>query len=247
VAIEPAAGFTPPAGAPVVTLTPSKSPDRWLLTDSLPFVMKADPLGDLGSLAALRPKLNDSVTIDGTSVVFRAYSAPEGGRGGIALTRNGSGKGGSQTLIGYTILDVPAPRHVKVIAPYTPGGRLRVVLNGRAVDHLQTVQLQKGVYPMLVVLRLKAYHGVSWSTIEPRFEDISEADINLAKQYQDERTRQEPVAAQRRAEVLAAPSAVLHPASEVKPEDRRKMFWVADKEQAEAWLKYHSIVPLAGR
>lgn len=241
VAIDPADGFTPPAGVPVVKLMPSHSPSNWLMTEHLPFVMKTDPLTDLGDLATLRPKPGDAISVDDRKTTFRPVSDDNGGKGGIVLYRGGN-KGSSVSFIAYTVLDVAEPVKMKVLAPFTPGGRLRVVLNGTAVDHRQTVAFKKGLYPMLAVLRLKAYHGVIWSSVEPRFEPVTDDQIQEAKVYQEARNVKDAEAAKRRAEVSAKPSIVLHPASEVKPEDRRKMFWVADQEQAEAWLKYHRIV-----
>lgn len=241
--IAPAKDFVPAEGVPVTPLTAGQSPSQWLITAALPFFMKTDPLSTLNGLEKLRPKPGDAVTIEQTKSTFIPIPPKSiGPKGGIAL-KNGLHQGGDFTVLGYTVLDVADPVTMKLVAPFTPGGRLQIVVNGYPVEHLQTVAFKKGLYPMLLVLSMKEYHGVSWSSVEPRFEQVTEAaQVAEAKTYEAGKAGQQAEAATRRAAIAGNSSLVLHPASEIKPEDRKTMLWVADKEQAEAWLKYHQIV-----
>jgi hypothetical protein len=48
------------------------------------------------------------------------------------------------------------------------------------------------------------------------------------------------IAAEKFAAAAKTPRVLVRPASEVPEADRRKMFWVADKELADAWLRLHT-------
>jgi uncharacterized membrane protein len=44
-----------------------------------------------------------------------------------------------------------------------------------------------------------------------------------------------------RKEGLLAPEIMVRKYSDVPADQRKRMFWVADKEQADAWIKYHNL------
>lgn len=242
--IETATDYVPAEGTPVTPLVAGQSPSAWLITDALPFHLKTDPLLSLNGLEQLRPAPGMAVKVQNTETRF--VQIPDrhvGAKGGIALNK-GLGRTGDFTLLAYTVLETTEPVTLKLVAPFTPGGRLQVALNGRPVEHLQTVSFAKGRYPMLVVLSMKSYHGVKWDGFAPRFDPVSNEEIREAKSFEPIKTAQRKEAAVRQAQVIANPRVVLHRASDVAAAARKHMFWVADLEQAEAWLNYHRIVPL---
>ncbi len=236
VAIPPV--VTPEKDAPVGLLTVGKSPTTWLATEGIKFAMVNDPMTDLNGLDKLRPKAGDKVKIDDYEATFKAV-APRGVAkdGGISL--DGVKKwGAAVTMIGYTVLEVPETTNVKLNAPFSVAGRLQVVINGVPIVHKQVVELQKGYYPMLVVLRLD---GPNWGSLAPTLVKVSDEEITQAKAL-------EAIRQQRKADeaaMLAAPakkaSELIFKATDVPKEKRSKMFWVADREQAEAWFNLHAV------
>lgn len=224
-----------PEGVPVVPLPIGRSPSRWLITDGMPAMMKADPMKELGALAALRPKPGDQVAIDGTTLTFRPLTDTEiGPNGGLNLGAGLRQKGKPLTLLAYTVVEVAEPGFIKVRAPFSPAGRLQLVLDGQAVDHLQVVEMQPGRYPLLAVLRLNA----SWGTLEPWFDQATPEEVAQAKELGDERARRQA----RLAELAKAPrrpaTEFIRPWSAVPEAERARMFWLPDQELADAWLAY---------
>lgn len=236
-AILPAAESIRVAGVPVTELTAGRSPSAWLVTEGMKFAMKKDPMTDLAGLEKLRPKPGDKVVIDAYEATFHPI-APRlvAGKGGIAVGALQK-KGQNLTVLAYTVLEVAGVKRMKLKAPFSVAGRLQVVVNGEPVEHRQVVEFQKGLYPMLVALSL---NGVSWGSIEPLFEETTEEEEKLARQAVVEKARrlveQEKLCA-------AGPkpaTALIRKAADVPVEDRKKMFWVADREQAEAWFNLHA-------
>jgi hypothetical protein len=236
-AIPPAAEAAMPEGVPVVPLAVGQSPAQWLVTDGLRFAMKNDPMTDLGGLEKLRPKPGDEINVDGTPTTFRpAEPKLVPSKGGLAV--GAMKKSGAFSVLAYTVLSADAPVRLKVKAPFSVAGRLQIVLNGVAVDHRQVVDLQKGLYPMLVVLRL---NGVSWASIEPLFEAVGDAELAQAKEAAVEKAKRTAEWEKLRAAGPKPASALIRKAADVPEAERKKMFWVADREQAEAWFKLHAL------
>jgi hypothetical protein len=146
--------------------------------------------------------------------------------------------GGAMTLAAYTVLEIPKKMHIQLMAPYTVAGRLQVVLSGVPIDHKQVVEVEKGLYPMLAVLRLD---GLNWGAIDPHFASVTGDLVAQAKRVQEEMERR----AAEQARILAA--GIKHEVSPVRPvadvpeAERNDWFWVADREQAAAWFKLHAI------
>lgn len=95
---------------------------------------------------------------------------------------------------------------------------------------------------MMLVFRMTAMHGANWDTLAPAFSEASAKDIEAGKAFNEVKAKLLADGEALKVQAAKDPTSVIHPASEVKPENRKNMFWVADKEQAEAWLKYHQIV-----
>jgi hypothetical protein len=225
-----------PDGVPVVPFATGRSPSAWLVTETMKFAMQNDPMTQLGGLEKLRPKPGDKVKIDDYEATFNPIApkavAPNGG---IALG------GGNFTLLGYTVLDVPGTVRAKLKAPFSVIGRLQIVLNGIPVEHGQIVELQKGLCPMLLVLRKKHVAGASWSSVAPLFEEVADKDVEQAKANAAEKARREEEMKAMLAGGGKKAAPVIRKASDVPKEERETMFWVADREQAEAWFKLHAI------
>jgi hypothetical protein len=235
-AIPASPDFKAPDGVPVVAFATGRSPSAWLVTETMKFAMQNDPMTQLGGLEKLRPKPGDKVKIDDTEATFNPIApkavAPNGG---IALG------GGNFTLLGYTVLDVPATARARLKAPFSVIGRLQVVLNGIPVEHGQIVELQKGQCPMLLVLRKKHVAGASWSSVGPLFEAVNDKEVEQAKAATAEKARREEEQKAMLAGGKKNAAPVVRKAADVPQEERKKMFWVADREQAEAWFKLHAI------
>ncbi|MGD0896186.1 MAG: hypothetical protein ABR915_00035 [Thermoguttaceae bacterium] len=236
-AIPPARDYRVPEGVPVAPLVAGRSPSAWVRTD-VKFAMKNDPMTNLGGWEALRPKPGDNLSIDGHEATFKAIAGKPGAdKGGISL--NGLKKWGQDlTVVGYTVLEVPETRRVRLVAPFSVAGRLQVVLGGVPVEHRQIVELQKGLYPMLVVLRLSS---VNWGAVSPLFEEATDKQVEQSKEYAVQRAKRRAEEKRLLAEGLRNPIPLVRRAADVAPQERKKMFWVADREQAEAWFKLHAI------
>ncbi|MGD0899257.1 MAG: hypothetical protein ABR915_15580 [Thermoguttaceae bacterium] len=236
IAIPPPADYAPPEGVPVAPLAVGRSPSAWLTTETLKFAMKNDPMTDLGGLEKLRPKPGDKVAIDDHEATFNPMN-PKAVRadGGITLG------GGNFTLLGYTVVDVPAAVCVKLKAPFSVLGRLQIVLGGVPVEHGQVIELQKGRYPMLLVLRKTWAMGANWGSVGPLFEEVAGSDVEQAKAATVEKARLEAEQKKILAGGLASMTPPIRKAADVPKDQRKKMFWVADREQAEAWFKLHAV------
>jgi len=237
-AIAAANDFKPREDAPVQKLQLDRSPSKWLVTDSVQFAMKRDPRGNLGGWEKLRPQEGDTVDIDGTKTAFHPLPDNKVAKnGGISL--QGMKKwGGAMTLLAYTVVDIPKRTHIKLIAPYSVAGRLRIVLGGQPIDHKEVVEVEKGVYPMLAVLRLD---GPNWGAIDPHFVAVSDQELALAKATQQEKERRAAEEARLAAEGGRDLPPPVRPAADVPEGERKNYFWIADREQAEAWFQLHAI------
>jgi hypothetical protein len=234
-AFEPLKGFTPGEGVPVVKFEPGVSPREWLMTDAPKIAMQRDPMLELGDYAKLMPKVGDATTIDDIPVTFRPLPAKQvGPKGGISMEGLKS-KLHRVSLLAYTVLDVTEKQTVIVNAGYTAATRVQLVLNGIPIQHKQVLELQPGKYPLLVVLRMAA----NWGQIEPNLGATTEANVKLAKEMQ---AAADAFAAEQ-AKLKAAgtpPRVLIRKASEVDPAERVRMFWIPDREMADAWLKLHT-------
>ena len=238
VAVAPDKKYKPPEGVPVVALEKDKSPRKWLYTKQVRFPMKRDPKKDLGGWEKLRPVPGDKIMIDHkeTSWIPLPDKQVAGKRGGISL-RGMKQWGGAITLAGYTIIDVPKKTRMKLVAPYSVAGRLQIALNGTPVEHKQVVEFEKGRYPMLAVLRLD---GPNWGAIEPLFAEVTEAEIAMAKEMQVELDALAAEQARILREGIKNKIPPIKPVADVPKAERKNYFWVADKEQAQAWFKVHT-------
>lgn len=238
VSIEPAADYKPPANVPVETLTVGQCPSDWILTEGLDFAMKNDPMQKLDKLASLQPKPGDKISIDGQSATFVPIRSQYVRREGGITLNNGLLTRDKATLLAFTVIDVPLQTQLKLNAPYTQNGRVQVVLNGTPVDHQQIIELKKGLYPMLVVVRLRT----KWSSLRTGFEAASIEEIREAKKYTAELANRTDQAADDSVELKTPTDApMIRKYSEVPEQDRADWFWLSDRELADAWLKLHTI------
>lgn len=238
VTISPVKGFRPQPGVPVERLPVGRSPSQWLLTDCLEFAMEDDPMRTLGELKSLRPQPGDKVTIDGRPATFGPINPRYVRREGGITLNNGLQKRDKATLLAYTVLDVPKKSQLKLNAPFTQNGRVQVVLNGIPVAHRQIVQLEKGQYPMLVVVRLRT----KWANLRAGFEEATADEIRSAKEATAElakKAAQTEDVSRQPATPTDAP--VIRKYDDVPEDERTDWFWVADRELAEAWFKLHAV------
>ena len=190
--IPPDEGYKPGKGVPVVVLEPGKSPNEWLTTAPVNAIIEGDPLAELGGAEKCRPAPFDSFRFGGRKYEFGSLKpefVPEGG--GVILNIGKSLqqghiktlpgpemiKDGPLTLCLYTVLDNKEPRLVKVFAPYSLWGRQQFVLAGHNLAHEQVVKLQKGLYPLLIVLRVNA----RWNHLLTKLEAATPEDAQKSK------------------------------------------------------------------
>jgi len=236
-AIPPAKDYAPPQGVPTAELELGRSPSEWLITQCMPFAMAADPMRDMGDLKSLRPKPEDKVTIDDHRATFGPIDPRYVRRGGGITLNNGLQKGAKATLLAYTVVEVRRRTHVKLHAPFTQNGRVQVVLNGLPVAHKQVLELDKGLYPMLVAVRLRT----KWASLATSFEAAIQQEIESARRHTVELARRKAnPAADPAARGLPKDAPAIRKASDVKKADRKNMFWLADRELADAWLRLHT-------
>lgn len=242
--IPPAEGYKPPEGVPVVDLTPGTSPTDWLVTKGLGgFAMQTDPMLDVEAFKALRPEPGQTIRIDDRTATFTRIDDKEVGRRGgkargMAMQHGLQPKGKKITVVGYTVLDVKQAGAYKVIGYHSLAVRLQIVLNGRPVDHQQVVQLDKGLYPMLFVLRMRS---VTWGHVEPALAEVDPEQIAEAKAVQAKKDRKAAAFAARFADGPRKPASYIHKYADVPADQRREMFWLADQELADAWIRLHTI------
>ncbi len=230
---SPPEDFTVPDGVPVVQPdTEREGFDDWLVTEQHAWTMKTDPMTEPDKFKSLRPEPGDEIEIDDETFTFgRIDSGRVADEGGIRVQPQ------RMTMLAYTVLEVSERKHYKLVAPHTPATRQQVILNGEPVKHEQVIELEPGRYPLLLVVRM----SVRWGRIGPWLTDVSDEHIALAKQIQAEADEAAAEMAQREAERGDDPPVVIHKASTVPEPDRRRMFWVADREQAEAWFEVHNV------
>jgi hypothetical protein len=238
-AFAPPKDYAAPEGVPLVRPdTAIQGFNDWILTASLPAPMKADPMLELGELQRLTPKPGDPVTIDGQTLTF-ARITPKlvAKEGGIALGTGLMPRSGKACFLAFTVLEVPEHKCYRLIAPFTAATRQQVVLAGVPVRNRQVLDLQPGRYPLLVVVRM----AVKWGRIGPWLEDVTEAEVAQAREMQVEADKRAAAESGLKAAGPQPPPVVIRKAADVPAPERKKMFWVADREQAEAWLNLHNV------
>lgn len=236
---SPLKDFSPGEGAPVVQIESGKSPKEWLITDSLKFAMASDPMVDLpDNLRTLMPKSGDKITVDGKELEFKPIAAKHvGPNGGISLKAGLRPPNAKITLFAYTVLDVKEQATYQVGAGFTAATRVQLILNGELLKHKQVVELAPGKYPLLFVLRMEA----NWGEVMPNLAIATPENIELAKKQQAEVDALAAEHARLKAEGKLKDIVVVRPAAEVPAEERKRMFWMPDKEMADAWLKLHTV------
>jgi hypothetical protein len=241
VVVSPAAGFRPPTGVPVVPLDVGRSPSEWLVTEGTDFAMKDDPMRSLGAMQSLRPKPGDKVKIDGVTATFQPIDSKHVRREGGINLRGGLQRGEKSTLMAYTVIEVPRRRQLKLKAPFTQNGRVQVVLGGEPIAHGQIVEVDKGLYPMLVVVRLRT----KWQSLHVSFEEAPADEVAQARKLAAELARKK-VESEETADTQAGdPIPLIQKVAEVDETDRNHRFWIIDRDLAEAWLRLHDVKGIA--
>ena len=230
-----------PAGVPVEPLVLGKAPKRWLVTEGVPFLMKQDPWLGLGKWLDVRPQPGTTTDIDGKLQTFKPlkeiWQRPDGG---IGLSQ-GYQQREFFSFLGYTVLEVTEPKAVRLKAYTSTKGRLQIAINGQHVDDGQIIQFSKGRYPVIFAMRLQHF----WESVRFWFVAASDADVAKAK------ARATALAAARKARRASLdaparpPASFVHSYGSVKAADRPHMFWLPDKQVADAWLKLHQLAPKA--
>jgi len=194
-AIPPATDYKPGNDVPVVPLQPGKSPDKWLFHRPILDYLQSDPLQPLGGAESCRPESGTAFDFESQKYVFEPLPAdripPDGGailnigKSLILKYRAHVGtKPGPEiaadapiTMCLFTVLKNDRPRQVKVNAPFSPNGWQQFVLGGHNLAHGQVVRLDKGLYPLLIVLRI----GARWTYLTTRLDEATAADVEHSK------------------------------------------------------------------
>jgi len=243
--IPPARDYQPGDGVPVVALTPGMGPQDWLLVKRMRFAMEADPIQDAANFQHLRPALGDSITVDGKTFTWEAIAEHERGtrkegNGGIAMKGDIEPKGWPRkmSVLGYTVLKVEEAGVYKVNAGYSLAVRVQLILNGQPIDNREVIQLEPGLYPLVLAIRMD---GASWGHIEPHFSLASDEEITLAKVSQAEKEQAEAILKARFADGALPRESLIIPYDSVSEDARKDYLWMPDAELAEAWFHYHDV------
>jgi len=230
-----------PDGVPVEPLAIGRAPKKWLVTEGVPFLMKQDPWLGLGKWLNMRPQPDTKTDIDGKLQTFRPLKAEwQRPDGGIGLSQ-GYQQRDSFSFLGYTVLDVAEPKTVRLKAYTSTKGRLQIAINGQHVDDGQIIEFSEGRYPVIFAMRLQHF----WESV--RFWFVPASDENV----QEAKARAAALANARRAGRASLdaparpPASFVHSYASVKAADRPHMFWLPDKDVANAWLKLHQLAPKA--
>jgi len=193
--IPPASDYKPGKNVPVVPLRPGKSPDKWLFHQPILDYLEADPLESLGGAESCRPESGTPFTHENRKYVFEPLPADRVPPGGGVILNVGKSiilkyrahvgtkpgpeiaKDAPITMCLFTVLKNDRPRQVKVSAPFSPNGWQQFVLNGHNLAHGQVVRLDKGLYPLVIVLRIRA----RWTYLTTRLDEATAEDVEQSK------------------------------------------------------------------
>ena len=198
--LDPATGYEPPPGVPVLPFESDVMPREWLLNG--PFLGDRTDLfaGTNGAPAGLRPIPGDFLTSDGTAVEWRHYrpngaadpgggsiyarvcarswaSSTGGGYGpGIELVRRWTRERGQPPSLRIALFTVIANDRDRVVQAL-PNWRSaswgnRMWLNGRELRDGDLVRIAAGLYPLLVDVALVG----GYSSQAPRLREYTPAD-----------------------------------------------------------------------
>ena len=138
-----------------------------------------------------------------------------------------------------------------VVVPPTKTSRRRVwEYLSIFVDKALSLRLPAKGYPTDGPLELRQVDGNSGYLIHPRAPEQLLGMKWRALRYKDGQYQlipwpdeKDPVLDPQQGTVDA--KLIIRKASDVPPQDRRKLLWVADREQAEAWLELHNVTDVA--
>ena len=205
--IPPARGYRPGRGVPVLPLVLGKAPTQWLYTRPLDCIFDGDPLAELGGAAQCRPERGTALTADGMRLVFEPlpeeFMDPENGAIlNIAKSIRRSHvrrmpgpemkKDGPLTAVFYTVLRNDEPRLVKVNTLLTRWDSEEFWLGGHLLAHGQVVELQKGLYPLTVIARIRLRRDrLTSRLVQATGQDAekSKAVVAAARRACEDRTR----------------------------------------------------------
>jgi hypothetical protein len=97
--------------------------------------------------------------------------------GGIATER--FLKTGGVSLAAYTVFEAAEPGRYKVLLPFSLAGRAQLAVNGKMLAHEQVVELERGRYAAMLLLRLSA----NWAAVAPRFVKATGEDVAAAGKF----------------------------------------------------------------
>jgi len=185
--VPPAEDYEPGNGVPVVPLKLGASPEKWLATPPLNIMAQGDPLEQIGGVAAARPEAGTSFSFDYGYHKFEPLDKKQVPPGGGVILNIGTSlshrhikrppgpeikKDGPLTMCLYTVLKSEKEQWVKVSAPFTMQGSQQFTLNGCTLAHGQVVKIGKGLYPLMVTLRIRA----RWNHLTPHLAAATDAD-----------------------------------------------------------------------
>lgn len=212
-----------PAGVVPEAFRLGNLPLMWMTSGRLNFELSCDPMLSVGGLADLCPVEGDRIRIDGREARFKRL--PEHNVGLDHFKLGGLHKTGVSTLLFYSVVKIGEITTAQVDAPFTPNGRVQMTINGQTVSHRQVVHLQPGIHVLGVVAQLKAGWDRLTAVLRAPDKDLTDADHDAPRGMP--------------AEFNDLP--LIAPAAEVPAAMRRRMFWVADEQQARAWFALHAV------
>jgi hypothetical protein len=188
--LPPAKDFVAAPGVPVVPLTPGKSPTEWLHSEPLRQATPDDPRDVFYGLEKLRPtpgttvKVGDfTVTLDKMDEKNRSTDNIGGLAVGHLIEADAKAKAKEPfTMVAYTVVDVKEPGQFVVQNPVSRANLAQLSLNGQLLANGQVVRLEKGLYPLMVMVQWR----MKWGHIAPMLQAATEQHVAEWKQKSEQ-------------------------------------------------------------
>jgi len=175
-------GYEPPAGVPLVPLKPNELPSDWIFAGGLKPKPGRDPMAPLGGVEQARPTLGDEITDGARTASFQPVSREKDrgyyewlGNRVIDVT-NAIGKVYHSQSYFYTVVRNDTPGWYQFLIG-TDHERSWTYLNGVLIEEGHLVQLEKGLYTIMVKVNIGQTEPWGREMLAVRFEPVTDGKI----------------------------------------------------------------------
>lgn len=179
--ISPAKGYTPGKGVPVSRFASDQMPSEWIYAGGFKPPAGRDVLAQLGGAAVVRPEAGMKVTCNGRTDTFRplSHEKDKGYWSGAIDVTNAIGRIYHSTSCFYSVINNDHQRWVRI---ETDNRGAKVYLAGAGLAAGQVARIDKGLYPLLVVVPIGETRPWGRVLVRPRLVEVTDDDAraNLA-------------------------------------------------------------------